>query len=145
MLIGQYTSKLTDKKRIAIPKKLREQLGERLIIAQWYEGCLVLVSFENWQRLLERLTGPAGIITEPVREIDRFVLGSAFEITTDSQGRFVVPEILLEYAKIKTEVVFVGLGDRIEVWSLENWLKVREVAQKKATEAIEKIAKEKEK
>ena len=51
MLIGQYTSKLTDKNRISIPKKIRAELGDEMIVAKWYEGGLVLVSKENWQKL----------------------------------------------------------------------------------------------
>ena len=94
MLIGQYTSKLTDKDRLAIPKKLREELGEELIITRWYENCLVIIAKAGWEALFARLTGNSVLITSPVRDIDRFVLGNAFEVVLDSQGRFVLPEIL---------------------------------------------------
>ena len=108
MLIGQYVSRLTDKNRISVPKKIREELGEEMIIAKWYEGCLVLVSKENWQKLIKRLIGEAKLIISPVRDIDRFVFASAFEADLDGQGRFVVPESLINYSGIKDEVVFVG-------------------------------------
>ncbi|MBU0569871.1 division/cell wall cluster transcriptional repressor MraZ [Patescibacteria group bacterium] len=143
MLIGQYLSKLTDKDRVAIPKKIRQELGEGLVIARWYENCLVLVSIDSWQKLLTRLTGKSKLITSPVRDIDRFILGLAFEIKLDAQGRFIMPKILLNYANIKEDVVFVGLGDRVEVWSIEEWQKLEASVEKKAAEAIEKIAKTK--
>ena len=140
MLIGQYKSKLTDKERIAVPKKIREVLGEELIIAKWYESCLVLVSYDTWQGLVKRLTGGSELVTAPVRDIDRFIMGSAFEIKLDSQGRFVLPEALRLYSGISEEVTFVGLGDRVEIWPSGKWKELEEVAEKKASEAIESIS-----
>lgn len=141
MLVGQYTSKLTDKDRISIPKKFREELGDELIVAKWYENCLVLVSREIWEKLLNRLLGESKLITAPVRDIDRFILGSAFEIKLDSQGRFIVPEVLRIYADITDEVTFIGLGDRAEIWSAGKWMEIEKVLETKASEAIETISK----
>ncbi|OGM58327.1 hypothetical protein A3A75_04840 [Candidatus Woesebacteria bacterium RIFCSPLOWO2_01_FULL_39_10] len=141
MLIGQYTSKLTDKKRIAVPKKFREELGTEIIIARWYENCLILVTKPNWQKLIGRLIGETKIIISPVRDIDRFILGSAFEIVLDRQGRFVLPDILVSYAEITDEVTFLGLGDRVELWSQGKWQELEKVAEKKASIAIESLAK----
>ena len=141
MLIGQYSSKLTDNKRISIPKRFREELGEQMIIAKWYEGCLVLVSKEKWDELKLRLTGEAKLVISPVRDIDRFIMASAFEIGLDSQGRFVLPESLIDYAGIQNEVVFAGLGDRVEVWDLDSWRDLEKLAESKAHQAIELIAK----
>ncbi len=143
MLIGQYKSKLTDKDRIALPKKLRDELGDENIIARWYEGCLVLVSKGGWNVLFERLSGIAGPVTSPVRDVDRFVLGMAYEIKLDRQGRFILPKSLKEYAHIKDEVIFVGLQDRVEIWASEKWLELEGGVQEKASKAIEKIAKDK--
>lgn len=141
MLIGQYTSKLTDKNRISIPAKIRNELGKEAIIAKWYENCLVLVSKNEWNTLITKLVGRSELITSPVRDIDRFIYGSAFEIELDDQGRFVLPESLIEYANIQQEAVFIGISDRVEVWSRETWEEVERSAEEKASKAIEKLAK----
>lgn len=140
MLIGQYSSKLTDNKRISVPKKIRDELGDEMVIAKWYEGCLVLVSKENWQNLISRLIGKETIVISPVRDIDRFILASAFEISLDGQGRFVLPENLILYAQVVSEVAFIGLGDRVEVWAQDKWRELEKNAEEKASLAIEKIA-----
>lgn len=140
MLIGQYKSKLTDKDRLAVPKKFRQELGEELVIARWYENSLVLVSLTNWQLLKKRLVGETGLITGAIRDIDRFILGSAFEVKVDKQGRFVLADELKAYAQITAEVVFVGLEDRVEVWASETWQQLEAKAKDKATQAIEKLA-----
>lgn len=140
MLIGQYTSKLTDNNRVSIPAKLRSDLGDRIIIAKWYEQCLVLVSQQNWESLIRRLVGQERLIISPVRDIDRFIYGSAYQIEIDRQGRFVLPESLIDYAGIEQEVVFVGLQDRVEIWSEVTWKDLESTAESKASEAIEKLS-----
>ena len=114
-----------------------------MIIAKWYEGCLVLVSKKNWQELIKRLIGRGTIIISSVRDIDRFIMASAFEVALDVQGRFVIPESLMNYAGVTAEVVFIGLGDRVEVWSQDAWLELEKKSEEKASLAIEKIAKTK--
>src|SRR3989344_8788463 len=111
MLIGQYISKLTEGNRVAVPKKIREELGVEMVVAKWYESCLVLVSIVNWQKLITRLIGNTELIISPVRDIDRFILASAFEVSLDGQGRFVLPESLIDYASFENDLIFVGLGE----------------------------------
>lgn len=142
MLIGQYKSKLTDKDRISVPKKIRLELGEKLIIARWYESCLVLVSQEGWDKLTKRIMGKLDLVVLPVRDIDRFILGAAYEVELDKQGRFIVPDILKQFASITDEVTFVGLGDRVEIWATSVWQEFEETSEKRAARAIEEIAKQ---
>jgi len=141
MLIGYYTSKITDKGRISLPKKFRDELGNRVIVARWYEGCVVIVATKSFKDLLNRITGKARFITKDIRDTDRFILGSAFELRLDSQGRFVLPKNLKEHAKIKDEVVFMGLNDRVEIWDVKIWKERESVIKKNAEEMIEDIAK----
>lgn len=140
MLIGHYYVKLTDKNRAAVPKIFREELGENAICAKWYEGCLVVVSKNSWQELLAKLTGKSEVITRSVRDTDRFILGSAFEFEFDRQGRFVIPKSLKEYAKLTKEVVFVGLGNRVEIWDKKAWREREVYVQEKSAELVEQLA-----
>lgn len=141
MLLGQYTASLGDKNRLSVPKKFRDELGGRLIIAKWYEKCLVIISEKNWEQLLNRLTGNSQIITSPVRDTDRFILGSATEVEPDSLGRVVLPAYLRQYANLSSEVVFLGLGDRVEVWNHSDWTKREEYIANNADQLVETLAK----
>ena len=143
MLIGSYSSVLSLKRRTAIPKKFLEELGKELVVAKWYEGCLVLVGKTVWRALLNKLTGKAQIITGPVRDTDRFILGSAYEVEADSQGRVILPLRLVRYANLKDKLMFLGLGDRIEIWNEEAWQKKEKEISQKASSYIESYAKEK--
>ena len=143
MLIGSYTSSLSSKRRTAIPKKFLEILGKEIILAKWYEQCLVIVNKEVWEALLNKLSGKAEIATKPVRDTDRFILGSAYEIKPDSQGRIILPVNLVKYADLKENLIFLGLKDRVEIWNKDVWEEKEKEISAKASEYIEKIANEK--
>jgi MraZ protein len=139
-LIGQYEVKLTEKGRLALPVGYRKIVGNKAFIARWYEGCLVIVSSGSWDALLERVTAKSAHLTQAVRDTDRFILGSAFEIELDEQGRFVVPKLLREYAQLSGNVTFLGLGDRIEIWDSNAWNKREKIIYDSASALLERIA-----
>lgn len=145
MLIGSYTASLTKNRRIAVPANFRKELGDKLIVARWYENCLVLISTQKWQQLMDCLTGRSGFVTEPVRNTDRFILGSAYEVSPDSQGRILVPNMLAQYAGFEAQVVFVGLGDRVEIWEKKLWDKTEQLIAQNASQLMEAVANEKNK
>ena len=39
----------------------------------------------------------------------------------DKQGRILLPANLRQFAGLEKDVVLVGVGSRIEIWSRENW------------------------
>lgn len=143
MLLGNYLSQLGQGKRVAVPKKFRSQLGDSCIVAKWYDKCLVLLSEEAWSELLQRLTVTETIPTQAVRDTMRFVMGSAFEVEFDRQGRFVLPDALLNYADIKEEVMFLGLGSRIEIWDKKEWETKENYIAEHAGALLEQLADDK--
>ncbi len=140
MLVGHYQTKIDLKNRTAVPAKYRQVLGKKVVLAQWYENCLVIVSKSQWEALLEQITQKPFIVS-PARETDRFLLGNAFEIDLDSQGRFVVPPTLTKYAGLNKEVVFIGLLNRVEIWDKNNWDKHQKYLNEKAADIAEALSK----
>ena len=129
MLIGQYEGKFGAKNRIALPKKFREVLGDKLIITLGYENSLIVVAEKNWKALLEGTAGRP-FIDSATRETQRFLLGGASNVELDSKGRFILPGYLREFAKVKGEVVFIGLSRYVEIWSKEVWVEYRQGLEK---------------
>ena len=120
MLIGEFSSKIGAKKRVAVPKQFREQMGERLIITRGYEGCLVLVDQERFDEITKDVVG-GSFIDRKIRDTGRFLLAGAHEVELDMQGRFVVPGGLFKYAELEKEAIFLGLANWVEVWSGKKW------------------------
>ena len=129
MLLGQYDGKIDAKGRTAFPKKFREVLGDKLIVTLGYENSLIVVSEENWKALLEGTEGKPFIQSE-TRETQRFLLGGASGVELDDKGRFVLPAYLREFAKVKDNVVFIGLSRYVEIWDKDRWLEYRSVLEK---------------
>lgn len=120
MLIGEYSTKLGEKNRVAVPKKFREEMGANMIVAKGYEGCLILVTKQQWMEMTKGMLS-APYTKEAARDTARFIIGSASEVDADKQGRFVMPTSLKTFAGLNKEVIFVGLMNWVEVWGKEEW------------------------
>lgn len=121
MLSGQVEGKLSKKFQCAFPKNFREELGSTLIITKNIDECLLVIAKENWETLLEGTKGQP-FLDKATRELQRYLFGNATTITLDGQGRFILPAYLREYAKMKKNLIFVGVQRYVEIWSTENWI-----------------------
>lgn len=120
MLIGEFITPIGEKNRIALPKKLRAELSDELIVTRGYEHCLIVVDQSRWLALIAEIDkNPLFSLT--VRDTKRFLLGGAFTLRLDKQGRFVIPEGLMQYARIVQNVTVVGVGNWVEVWDQDRW------------------------
>lgn len=140
MLIGEFESKLTLKNRIAVPKKIRLELQDGLIISRGYEGCLILLDKARWVDLLD-LISREPILNLSVRDTRRFIMGGASEIDLDGQGRFVLPSQLKSYATLDDDVVFIGLNDWVEIWDKDIWNTKLDILKVEASDIAEKLLK----
>jgi MraZ protein len=139
MLIGEFINHVGEKNRIAVPKKLREELGNKLIVTQGYEGCLIVVSPAQWQSMIdESASGP--FVSHSVRDTSRFLLGGALEVELDDQGRFVLSPSLTEYANVEDEVVFLGLGRWVEIWDKKKWQERKNYIGEHSSDIAEKLS-----
>lgn len=143
MLIGQYEGKVDSKGRAAFPKKLREELGNKVIITLGYENSLIIVKESNWKTLLSGTEGRP-FIESDTRETQRFLLGGASGVELDSKGRFIIPYYLREFGQIKEEIIFLGLNTYVELWDKDKWKIYQKNLEKKIDIISERLA-EKEK
>ena len=138
MVIGEFETKITEKRRTAIPKKFRDEIGTGLIITRGYEKSLVIVNQEMWNRIAAPIIN-GSFINRNIRETSRLIVGGAYEIELDSVGRFVIPSNLAEYAELEEEIMIVGLVNWIEIWKKNNWIKKMENLQEKGDEIAQEL------
>ena len=140
MIIGEYKSKVGEKKRVSLLAKFREEIGEDLILTRGYEDALILVNKSMWERVAKDVMD--GSFTDKnIRDTSRFLVGSAKEVQMDSQGRFVIPEALFKHAQLGENITFIGLINWIEIWDTEKWQKRVEYLQKHGDEIAQEISK----
>lgn len=120
MLMGEFHHNIDDKGRIIIPAKLREELGEKVVITRGLEGCLFVYSLNEWDKIVSRLN-TLPFTKKDARSFMRFFLASATVCDYDKQGRVNIALPLIEYACLDKECIVIGVGDRLEVWSKDKW------------------------
>ena len=89
------------------------------------KSCLALYPHEDWLEIEEQLASASQLQPE-VQSYQRFVVSGAVECPFDSQGRILVPAMHRESADLGRDVCFVGAGDRLRVFSKDNYAQVRQ-------------------
>ena len=122
MLMGEYHNNLDIKARVVVPSKFREELGDKIILTRGLDGSLFIYSTAMWESLTEKLK-TLSFTEKESRNFTRFLLSGAVTLEFDKQGRIIIPSYLKDYAALEKEVVLVGVLNRVEIWSLDNWKK----------------------
>ena len=120
MLFGTHFHQIDAKGRVRIPPKFKDVLGS-IMISKGSDGCLFLFNADEFkQQLGKKLNETDMFDTEGTRQL-RSVFSSAFELEEDASGRSLLPKALRETTKLEKDVVFIGVGTRVELWSKEEW------------------------
>jgi MraZ protein len=124
LLTGAFDRSLDEKMRVAMPKRLREGLGEGpaqgMYLTPGTDHSLALYGEEAFARLAERLkqVSPA---RQDVRAFTRLFYARAQRVEVDAQGRVRIPQELAELASLGKEIVLLGVQDHVEIWAAERW------------------------
>lgn len=117
---GEFDHSVDDKGRVIIPTRFRASLGQRFYMTKGVGGCIFVYTEEAYKQLSDKLSSQRQLDEHTMR-LQRFF--TATESSVDGQGRVAIPGKLRDWAKIgeSGEVVIVGTGSRIEIWSRESW------------------------
>ncbi|WP_430459957.1 division/cell wall cluster transcriptional repressor MraZ [Thalassolituus sp. LLYu03] len=125
MFRGLHSINLDAKGRLAIPTKYRETLAElcgaRLVATiDTEERCLLIYPVNEWEVIQAKIEALPSF--NPVaRRIQRLLIGHATDLELDGSGRVLLPQPLREYAELDKEVVLMGQGKKLELWSKAVW------------------------
>lgn len=120
MFGGEYKHQCDSKFRLRIPAKFKKELGEGCVITKGNDGCLFLLPKKEVDILMTKLENMP-MFNSQIQKPLRLFFSSATEIEEDNQGRFLLPANLREFAGITKNIVFVGVGNRVELWDEEKW------------------------
>ena len=116
--VGSYKHSLDAKKRVFIPAKFRDELGDEFYITRKFDTYLSIYTQEDWQSYVEKIEK---LPESEAVEIQDFLLGAAQKCTPDASGRIILDEQLAEHAGINKNIVFIGAGRQIRIWAEETW------------------------
>ena len=138
MLMGEFHHNIDEKSRLIIPSKFRSELGERFIITKGLDRCLFVYSEVEWNKIMQRVSS-LQFTKKNVRAFERTFIGGASQIEFDKQGRINITSPLVHYAGINKECVIIGVNERLEIWSLEEFNKYMKENEESLEEITEDI------
>jgi len=123
-MFREYSYHTIDNKgRIIIPARFREIIktngGDKVMISRM-DRCLVGYPIDDWRKLESKILSMAEK-SGNIRRFRRVFIGGASECNCDKQDRILIPQALREYAKLKKEIVLVGVLDHFEIWRRDKW------------------------
>ena len=71
MFMGEYHHSIDDKGRLIIPSKFRDELGKSFVVTRGFEDCLVVYSFTEWNKIVEKLNELEGMEDKELLEFIR--------------------------------------------------------------------------
>lgn len=139
---GTYTSAIDGKRRLKLPKKLREGIppasNDNFVMGPGYDGCIFLYPSEEWAKQEEKLRNLKVDLGEH-RFLERVFVPVSEDAKLDRVGRLTISQRLLDLAGIKKDVLILGILSRIELWAPDVYKKYREQYKQSFEEVAEKI------
>ena len=136
MFLSSYENKIDKKGRVSVPATFRSHLS-----SMGYNGFISYPSFNHSaleacsQDRIEKLSNTIDSLNpfEDKRDfLATSILSETENLQFDTEGRVSLSGKLLIHAKIKNNVLFVGLGKPFQIWEPKNFEKFIVVARKKA-------------
>ena len=136
MFLSTYESNIDKKGRVSVPAAFRS-----FLTSQGYNGFISYPSFSSQalecctQDRIEKLSNTIDSLNPFEEKRDFFatsILSESENLQFDTEGRISFSDKLLSHAKIKNNILFVGLGQTFQIWEPKNFEKFKIVARKKA-------------
>ena len=133
---GEFDIKLDGKGRVVLPAKIKNQIEDKYIVAvRGFEPCLEFYVEEEWNKIIIKILSLNNFVEEN-RNLQRNIISRSVQLDMDSAGRVVLPQKLLDYANINSEITLLGVGTKFEIWDRKKY----SLYQIKSSEQLSKLA-----
>lgn len=133
MLFGEYEHQVDAKNRIRIPSRFKNSIGQNYVFVKGPNKCISIFPESVFNERYGKFSNVSIFDAEGQKALME-VYSSVYTAQEDGQGRVVIPEKLRNYAEIDREVVSIGMGDHVDLFSLDIRNSYRE--EKTYSEAI---------
>jgi len=120
LFLGQTHSQLKQSNRLSLPLNWRKLISGGIYLTQGFDQNLLLLTEATFHEIFQRISS-LNIADPLVRLLSRMFLGKAIFLIPDSRGSISLPASLMKYANLNDELVIVGQGDYLEIWSPDQW------------------------
>ena len=136
MFLSTYENNIDKKGRVSVPAQFRSHLS-----SLGFNGIICFPSFnqlclEAWpQDRIEKISDAIDNLNPFEEKKDYFatsILSESVNLIFDTEGRISLTKKLLQHSKIKTRILFVGLGKTFQIWEPTLFEKFKTKAIKKS-------------
>jgi MraZ protein len=126
LFTGEHELSLDDKKRLMIPRDVRNQLdpeadGEGFYLVIGASKRLSLYTERRFEQLSRALNQPSALPDQNFRAFELMHYGLATMVKPDSVGRITLNDKQVRRSGLAKEVTLVGVGDHLEIWNRDDW------------------------
>jgi len=141
--IGEIECKIDAKGRLLVPKAFQRQMPEEasdcfVAVSSATNNCLVLYTEPKWKQVAEPLLALNGQREENAELVRRF-LQYATTLDFDAQNRIMIPRRLMDFVRLKKDVIMFGMIDRIELWDKQSHQQAMKTAGDRPFEEISQL------
>ncbi|MDO5301611.1 MAG: division/cell wall cluster transcriptional repressor MraZ [Tissierellia bacterium] len=139
MFYGEVKHALDIKGRLIVPAQFREGLLPEFVMTKGLDHSIFVFPQGEWRVMEEKLRA-LPLTHRDARAFVRYFFSGAHAGTVDKQGRIRIPQNLMEYAGLTKQVMIIGVGSRLELWSEEQWQNYNNDEQLSYDNIAEKLA-----
>jgi MraZ protein len=120
LFLGHHATQLEESARLLIPPRWRKLILNGAYLTQGFDQNIMILPSGAFEVIYGQLA--AVNIADPLsRLLMRSFLGTASYVEHTENDSISLPPDLSGYASLATEVVMVGQGEYVEVWSSDRW------------------------
>lgn len=121
---GTYTATIDDKGRIVLPAAFKKEMGDLasqplVIERNLFKDCLDIYPEEFWNDRVIAFKRTLDPFDEEDDGLLQFFYENFKKVEMAGNGRINIPSESMEYAKLRKNVRFIGMGKSIRVWDVD--------------------------
>jgi MraZ protein len=137
---GEFRHAMDAKNRVTVPSRWRKgDIDEFFAIPNADGGFLMIMPPVEFKRLAEKVEQDQSISAPERRKFIRQFSARAQHVTSDKQGRMVLPDDQCKQLGLKGEVVLVGSYSRFEIWNPSTWEKTAQEDDSTFTYLLDRV------
>ncbi len=134
LFLSTVTNRVDSKGRTSVPARFRAALAEEgatgvVCFPSFTLACIEAMTFEKAAEIADRLDGEFNPFDDEGDAFAQSIMASCVELPFDREGRIMLPDDFCDHAGIETQVTFVGLGRRFQIWDPESYAAYAENAR----------------
>ena len=140
IFLSTFINKIDAKGRVSVPSSFRSVLEESGFkgmicypspVLNSVEGC----GFNRIKKLSDTIDA-LGPFSKERSAFSTSLLADSQQLSFDTEGRVILPNKLVEFASIKDQVSFVGMGETFQMWDPDKYSEFQNKTFKQSQESL---------